>query len=106
MEKKVYYMDCHVAGFKYWDGVEVFNQLRVGDELCLVREKDNAYDAEAVAVYWKEAKLGFIPSSMNTDLSKFLDMGYDDIFKVYINRINPEREPNSQIGIVVKIVHK
>ena len=45
-------------------------------------------------------------SSMNTDLSKFLDMVYDDIFKVYINRISPEKEPNSQIGIVVKIVHK
>lgn len=103
MEKSIYYMDCHLAGFKYWDGIEVFNQLRIGEELHLVREKDNGYDAEAIAVYWKDSKLGFIPSAMNTDLSKFLDMGYGDIFKVFINRISPEKEPNSQIGIVIKI---
>lgn len=106
MEKSIYYMDCHVAGFKYWDGIEVFNMLRIGEELRLVREKDNAYDAEAIAVYWKDAKLGFIPSTMNTDLSKFLDMGHEDIFKVFINRISPEKEPNSQIGIVIKIRQK
>lgn len=106
MGKSIYYMDCHVAGFKYWDGVEVFNQLRISEELRLVREKDNAYDAEAIAVYWKEAKLGFIPSAMNTDLSKFLDMGYEDIFKVFINRISPEEVPNNQIGITIKIREK
>ena len=50
--------------------------------------------------------MDYLSNCMNTDLSKFLDMGYDEIFKVYINRINPEKEPNSQIGIVVKIVHK
>lgn len=106
MGKSIYYMDCYVAGFKYWDGVEVFNQLRIGEELRLVREKDNAYDAEAIAVYWKEAKLGFIPSATNTDLSKFLDMGYEDIFKVFINRISPEEVPNNQIGITIKIREK
>lgn len=55
MGKSLYYMDCHVAGFKYWDGIDVFNQLRIGDEVQLVREKDNAHDAEAIAVYWKES---------------------------------------------------
>lgn len=35
MGKSLYYMDCHVAGFKYWDGIDVFNQLRIGDEVQL-----------------------------------------------------------------------
>ena len=106
MQQSIYYMDCHIAGFKYWDGIEVFNHLKIGTPLHLVREEDNKYDAEAIAVYWKDAKLGFIPSSMNTDLSKFLDMGYSDIFNVRINRVTPEKEPNSQIGIVIKILKK
>lgn len=103
MEKSIYYMDCHIAGFKYWDGTEVFNHLRIGTPLRLVREKGNIHDAEAVSIYWKESKLGYIPSSMNTDISKFLEMGYGEIFKVVINRVSPEKEPNSQIGIVIKI---
>lgn len=106
MRKSIYYMDCNVAGFKYWDGIEVFNQLRIGEELQLVREKDNGHDPEAIAVYWKESKLGFIPRTMNTDLSKFIDMGHGDIFKVLINRISPDEVPNNQIGIVVKIWEK
>ena len=106
MGKSIYYMDCNVAGFKYWDGIEVFNQLRIGEELRLVRENGNAYDPEAVALYWKESKLGYIPRHMNTDLSKFMDMGHGDIFKVLINRISPEEVPNNQIGIVVKIREK
>lgn len=106
MGKSLYYMDCHVAGFKYWDGIDVFNQLRIGDEVQLVREKDNAHDAEAIAVYWKESKLGYIPSNQNTDLSKFLDMGYEDIFKILISRINPEKAPYLPISIVIKIREK
>ena len=43
---------------------------------------------------------------MNTDLSKFLDMGYEDVFKVFINRISPEEVPNNQIGITIKIREK
>ena len=99
-------MDCHIAGFKYWDGIEVFEHLQIGTPLYLVREKDNKYDAEAISVYWRDVKLGYIPCDKNTTLSKFLDMGYDEIFKVLINRVNPEKEPNSQIGIVIKILHK
>ena len=106
MGKSLYYMDCHVAGFKYWDGIDVFNQLRIGDEVQLVREKDNAHDAEAIAVYWKESKLGYIPSNQNSDLSKFLYMGYEDIFKVLISRFNPEKAPYLPISIAIKIREK
>ena len=106
MQQSIYYMDCHIAGFKYWDGLEVFEHLRIGTPLHLVREKDNKYDPEAIAVYWKDTKLGFIPTDKNTDLSKFLDMGHGDIFKVRINRVNPEKEPYTPIGIVIKIIKK
>jgi len=33
-------------------------------------------------------------------------MGYEDIFKVFINRISPEEVPNNQIGITIKIREK
>lgn len=106
MEKSIYYMDGHVAGFKYYDGIEVFNQLRIGEELHLVRENNNAYDPEAIALHWKESKLGYIPRDMNKDLAKFIDMGHGDIFKVLINRISPDEIPNNQIGIIIKIREK
>ena len=79
--KKVHLTNFHIAGFSYWDGPEAFDQLKVGTRLDLVREPDNQFDPYAVAVYLGDFKLGFIPRGENHDISKYLDMGLDDISK-------------------------
>ena len=43
-KKKLYYMDCHVAGRMYHDADEVWDKLKIGTKLHLVREADNRYD--------------------------------------------------------------
>ncbi len=92
-----------IAGFTYWDGCIVLDQLKIGKELSLVLEDENKFDAYAVAIYFGEHKLGYIPRGANREISKFLEMGYNDIFEVRINRITPEAEPEGQVGIIVYI---
>ena len=48
--KKMYFMDCHLAGKMYHEADEVWDLLKVGTELSLERDLENRYDPDAVAV--------------------------------------------------------
>lgn len=43
-------MECSIAGISFYDIDDIWNELQVGTKLALVRQKDNAYDKNAVAV--------------------------------------------------------
>ena len=101
--KKVHLDNFHIAGFGYWDGCEVFEQLKIGTKLDLVREPDNHFDPCAVAIYFGEYKLGFIPFGKNHDISKYLDMGLGDIYEVRITRLTPDAHPENQVGVILSI---
>jgi len=73
--KTVLIQESPIAGFQYYDGDEVFAELGVDSPLLLVREQDNRYDANAVAVYYKQYKLGFVPRADNTAVAQMLDRG-------------------------------
>lgn len=100
-EKHRHFMNFDIAGFTYWDGAMVLCELKPGNKVHLEREKDNGFDPEAVAVWYGENKLGFIPRSMNSDIATFLDMGYEDIFDARIQRVAPEEHPEHQVGVIV-----
>ena len=95
--------DFHIAGFTYHDGVDVFNELKIGTELTFIAEPENKYDSYAVAIYFGKSKLGYIPHGKNKYISKFLNFGHTGLFDVKINRISPEEHPEHQISVVVKI---
>ena len=48
----------HIAGFQHHDGALVLGELKAGDTLELVPERDNPYDAEAIAVKFHGTRLG------------------------------------------------
>jgi len=101
--KKTHLMNCHIAGFGYWEGCEAFGLLKIGTQLELVREEDNKFDPYAVAIYYQDYKLGFIPRNSNHDISKYLDMGLGDIYEVRITRITPEVHPEDQVEVIVYV---
>lgn len=60
-QERRHFINTTVAGFTYWDGPIVFNELRIGTQLKLKREEDNKFDLYAVALYYGENKIRFIP---------------------------------------------
>lgn len=72
----------------------------------LVREEDNAFDPYAVAIYYNDYKLGFIPRAHNHDISKYLDMGLHDIYEVRITRLTPDVQPEQQVEVIVNILNQ
>ena len=96
----------HIAGFTYYNGVDVFENLKIGAQLKLKAEPENPFDPNAVAIYYQEEKLGFVPKDENEMLRKFLNLGYTDLFEAKISQVSPDAHPEKQIRVVVRIIDK
>ena len=111
--KKMYFMDCHLAGRMYHDADEVWDDLKVGTILRLERNKDNRHDPNAVAVIYEQKNkkgemvdeflIGYIPRNENETLAYFLEMGWNNIFECRICKINEETHPEKQVHLTIKI---
>ena len=64
-----------LAGFQYHQGELFWNKLTVGDKLQLIREPDNPYDENAVAIYREDIKLGYLPRVENIAVARMMDKG-------------------------------
>jgi hypothetical protein len=114
--KKLFFKECHLAGRQYHDADEVWDELKVGTSLRLVRDLDNRYDLNAVAVVYdkvscdkdvnaplrEEFLLGYIPSRENEGISQFLEMGWNKIFDCRISKINPDAHYENQIRLTIR----
>ena len=105
--KKLFFMDCHLAGRKYHDADEVWDELKVGSTLRMERDKENRIDPYAVMVVFEkdgeEYKLGYIPRGENETIANILEMGWNEIFKCRISKINPDAHPENQVHLTIKI---
>ena len=88
-----------VAGFQYHDGEAVWTRLAAGDSLRLRREPDNRHDRQAVAVYWEDSKLGYVPRIENTAVSQMMDRG--ERLTARIEHLRESRNPWRRIGISI-----
>ena len=96
-------LDCHIAGFTYYDGLDVINELKQGVQVTLKSEPDNPYDPEAVSIYYGEIKLGYVPQAKNSFVSSLLYFGHDNIVEARVIKHDPEAHTEHQFRIVVKI---
>ena len=62
-----------IAGFQFYDGDHLWDQLSTGDMLQLIQEPDNPYDENAVKIYWRNSKLGYLPRVENTAVAQMMD---------------------------------
>lgn len=91
----------HIAGFTFWEGCRAFDELKIGTPLHLVREEENKFDPYAVAIYYEDIKLGFIPRGKNQLVAQLMDLGYDKLFDLRVQRFCPEAHPEKQVGVVL-----
>ena len=92
------FADFHIAGFKHWDGIFMLSGLKVGQKLELRPEFDNPMDPNAVAIYFEETKLGYIPL-----IAQLIYFGHGDIFEAFVLGVDPEAEPWKQVRVGVRV---
>ena len=73
--------------------------LRVGERLTLVRESFNGHDSDAVAVYLRNDKLGFIPRRENSTIAQLLDRG--ERLEARVARLLEESNPWRRVRIAI-----
>lgn len=101
VSKKAWVLNrCHVAGLQYHPGIAL--RLRSGDALKMVREPENPYDANAVALYVRGIKLGYVPKKENMTLALLLDQNAPLYAKV--DRFDVEARSWERVKIVVEQV--
>ena len=102
-EKSRHLMSCHIAGFTYYDGLDVIDELVLGTPLTLTAEPENPYDPNAIVVHYKDIKIGYVPREKTSILGDLLYFGHSEILTAKINHRNLEADPEHHFRIVVKI---
>jgi len=64
-----------LAGLRHYEAAALWRELRRGDRLELVRERENPYDPNAVRVEWRGRILGYVPRRDNAAVARQLDRG-------------------------------
>jgi hypothetical protein len=72
---RIVVQESPLAGFVYYDAGAVWERMRVGDRLALVRDTANGHDANAVRIEWQGHMLGYVPRKDNADVARQLDHG-------------------------------
>lgn len=66
----------HVMGLIYDDREDNLRQVKIGDELAMVREPNNPHDPNAIMVKTVSGKmLGYVPRYVSEDLASRIDRG-------------------------------
>jgi hypothetical protein len=84
-----------LAGFQFYQGQELWDEMKVGDALALVREADNAHDANAVRVEWRGRRLGYVPRRENRAVAQHMDRG--GAVEARISKLVQHRNPWQRI---------
>ncbi len=103
--RKIYLLQCFIAGFRHYEGVHLLPQLKEGDLLELVREPKNEYDSCAIALHWQGKKLGFIPADINEMLSYLLDAEALSLFAL-ITHLEHSAKPWENVAVAVYFVQE
>ena len=98
-EARIIVQQSPLAGFQYYDGKVLWDNMRVGDPLTLKREPQNPHDANAVRVEWKGQPLGYVPRRDNSDVARQIDRGVP--VQARIVRLQEARNPWQRVEFEV-----
>lgn len=99
---KVLVQSSQLAGFQFYAGKALWDEMKEGDALALVREAENTHDANAIRVEWRGRKLGYLPRAENRAVAAEMDRGGK--VEARIARLNRHRDPWKRILVEVYVV--
>ena len=100
--RSVLIQESPVAGFQFHGGEAAWSSMSVGAPLKLVREPNNSHDSNAVAVYFHEEKLGYVPRGENGVVSQMLDRG--EKLEATISRLTVDDDPWQRVRFSVLLI--
>lgn len=86
-----------VAGWSFHEGDSVSSFLTCGKRLRLIREAGNTHDHNAVAVYFSNKQIGYIPKKDNKEIAQLFDEGKGNTIQARITWANLDDEKGPAI---------
>lgn len=100
---KFYLLQSFVRGFRYYEGPKLLEEMKEGDMLELVREPQNEYDMNAIALHYNQQKIGYVPAESNEILSKLLDIGLIDLM-AEITHLKKEAAAWENVAVAIYVL--
>lgn len=91
-----------LAGSQYYAMSQVWNEIRVGDRLTLVREATNRHDRHAIRVEWNGHKLGYVPRAENGAAARALDAG--ERLDARVTRLRDDPDPWRRVEFAIYLI--
>jgi hypothetical protein len=99
-KRKIYLEQFFVAGFRHYQGMNLLEFMQPNDLLELRREPDNEHDDCAIALYWQQEKIGYVPATINSILSRLLDANALPLVGT-ITHLNKEVKPWESVAVAI-----
>ena len=74
-KKEILVLECLVAGTSFRKLTEIEAELINTVQLEIKREGQNEFDKFAIALHYKETKVGYIPKDKNEVIARLMDAG-------------------------------
>jgi hypothetical protein len=103
-KRRIVLQESPLAGFQYHRAPAVWPFLQIGASLHLRREPSNPHDHYAIAVWFKNEHLGYVPRRENRTLAQLLDQG--EHLEATIVRLLEEENPWRKIRIQITWVNQ
>lgn len=117
-KKRTLYKECQIAGITFHDLSDIWDELYVGAELALIRQRDNEHDQYAIAValaddygddpddFDFDLILGYVPRTENEELAKMMDMGWDEAFECELSQVEGSNPYKGSLYMRIYVVSK
>ena len=90
-----------LAGSQFYALEAFWQEIRVGDELTLIREPNNRHDRRAIRVEWRGHQLGYVPRAQNRVTAEAMDAG--ERLSARVSAISDNKNPWLRVAFEVFI---
>lgn len=81
--REIFLLDIVVAGTSYCDEIyDLEPELEPGTILRMIRKPENEHDELAIALYFNETQIGWVPRALNQIISRLMDAGKEFFCRV------------------------
>jgi len=101
-QRKLLLQESPLAGYQYHRAQGVWPFLREGELLQLKREPHNRHDSNAIGVWFKNDRLGYVPRRENLTLAQMMDRG--EKLEGCITRLVVEGDPWRRVRFSVVLM--
>lgn len=89
----------YIAGYQYHQGPKFERDFEPGTSFSLVHEPENPFDDHAVAVYYHNNRIGFIPNGWSREVADKLHKGHN--LAARVAKFDPELDPWQRLQVEV-----